>query len=387
MDVKHSSPVLITLAGFIVIAIGAWPLIGDEAALAIALTSTVWTIIALRFSNSTHQIHQEIADAPPAPSSVSAEHEEYKHRIRELIATHIQQNNKTLAALQSQMGESVLSLNTCFTKLNEYSNQQQNLMSQMLAQLSGQDKANNFTIESIAFDTQDIMEKFTALLIEVSDKSIASAHRAQDMSEQLDVIFDLIGDVKGIAEKTNLLALNAAIEAARAGDSGRGFAVVAQEVRSLSNRSNELNTEIRNHAEATKCTIHDVKDIIGEMASIDMNMAIHAKGHGEAMLEELKQMNSAIEHALDESNVVANKIQMSVNQAIQALQFEDVIAMQARAINTSMDSLSHALNALTDPQASEETLTHSIKTLQTSLDQSANSSQNDEDQEDRFELF
>ena len=391
MDVRQSRVILITLGVCSAAAIAAWFSVSAETAIAIGLTSLLWVIITDTVLNKTQSL--DVPEEQKQPETISAqpaEHtDELKSSIFHLIRQNITHNNEALTKLQDQTGQTILALNDCFTKLSECSSRQQEIMSHMLDQLSGKHRAseNNFTIESIAIETQDIMDKFTELLIEVSDKSIASAHRSEDMSNQLDVIFELIGDVKGIAEQTNLLALNAAIEAARAGESGRGFAVVAQEVRTLSNRSNELNTEIRNQAEDTKNTINDVKAIIGEMASIDMNMAIHAKGQGEIMLQELKDMNTAIEGALDKSSVIAGEIQGNVSQAIQALQFEDIISQQSQSVINSLNVFNTAIESLSNPNLSETTIQELIEKLTVDLNKNQTQSNNNENAEEEIELF
>lgn len=54
--------------------------------------------------------------------------------------------------------------------------------------------------------------------------------------------------ITSIAEETDLLSLNASIEAARSGESGRGFAVVAEQIKKLSEQSNQSSSEIEETA-------------------------------------------------------------------------------------------------------------------------------------------
>jgi len=66
-----------------------------------------------------------------------------------------------------------------------------------------------------------------------------------NLSEQSQMIAEIIAAVDEIAEQSNLLAVNAAIEAAKAGEHGKGFAVVAQEVKSLADQSKQSTRQVR----------------------------------------------------------------------------------------------------------------------------------------------
>ncbi|MFZ5594262.1 MAG: methyl-accepting chemotaxis protein [Pseudomonadota bacterium] len=174
-------------------------------------------------------------------------------------------------------------------------------------------------------ETAATLQYLVDLLVDTGKQSVKTVYKIDDMVREMDEIFSLLADVKMIADQTNLLALNAAIEAARAGEAGRGFAVVASEVRKLSQYSGKVSDQIRAQAQKTKEMIGGAREIVGELAKRDMNVAITAKGRVSEMLSSIKQMNDTISEKLADIGEKTRKINADVNTAVRALQFEDIV--------------------------------------------------------------
>ncbi|QJD87277.1 methyl-accepting chemotaxis protein [Cohnella herbarum] len=80
------------------------------------------------------------------------------------------------------------------------------------------------------------------------------------LKEQSGSIGTIVGEIRDIADRTDLLALNAAIEAARAGEQGKGFAVVASEVRKLSEQSSRATERIKARVRAIQFSVNEASD-------------------------------------------------------------------------------------------------------------------------------
>ena len=79
----------------------------------------------------------------------------------------------------------------------------------------------------------------------IREQTAATADSIVRLSEQSQVIGEIIATVNDLAEQSNLLAVNAAIEAAKAGEQGKGFVVVAQEIKSLAEQSKQATAQVR----------------------------------------------------------------------------------------------------------------------------------------------
>ena len=122
----------------------------------------------------------------------------------------------------------------------------------------------------------DIMEVVNTInnIQSSTDQTAANVEELQVSSKEIQDIIDTVND---ISQQTDLLALNAAIESARAisnradnskAKTGQGFAVVAEEIRELSDDSQESVGQIKELIKDIRSKVTDVTDMTEENVEI-----------------------------------------------------------------------------------------------------------------------
>ncbi|PIC78931.1 chemotaxis protein [Sporosarcina sp. P18a] len=251
------------------------------------------------------------------------------------------------AVVQSEEADiAITKVSQLSTLISNASEQYENVVTEMHSmntlQSSGMQKAETLEENSQNFNIviNDLQGNFSQLVSRMNE------------------IQAIVQTISSISEQTNLLALNASIEAARAGEHGKGFAVVANEVRHLSEDTNEATTRVRD------LLVHIRKDTM--TAENQMKHTLDLTSHQEGTILETKNAFEQLSDSILNITSLLKTMENDMNSMDENRQHVVQAIDQIAAVATESAAATEQVNASIDEQkAAISTIMHASLDLHT----------------------
>ena len=246
--------------------------------------------------------------------------------------------------VQDILADAIGKLITSFTELEQKTSEQKELA---LTLTNGHDNQSSPSFCTLFEQIEIVMQRLLDATIDNNSQTsqlVASMDRTQ---EQFQKVLGMLGEVRKIADQTNLLAINAAVEAARAGNAGKGFAVVAEEVRNLSIRSNRFSEQIDTSVQAISTALGHVGSSIRDLSEHSSQLVEEEQGHIKTTMAQAKRFNQKVEQSAAQISQVAETVSQQVRQAVTSLQFQDMATQVIDTITRRLGSMEQLILGLT----------------------------------------
>lgn len=269
---------------------------------------------------------------------VNVELNQFSNENEDVLRSQFELMKNELGQVSDIQRDAITGLVDSFSSLENQSKNQLELVYALIELLSSQNSESN---ESYSFrdEASELVQMFVDNIVAAGKGSNELVDTMNEMNEQIMEIEKLLSEVEGISSQTNLLALNAAIEAARAGEAGRGFSVVADEVRTLSQRSDEFSQKIRIRYQDTRKSMDKAGVIVGEMASRDIGLSLSSQDRMSEMFDEVSRVNEEMQVKLQDVSSISGRISEDVSVAVRTLQFEDMTSQLIGHVQNRLNTL------------------------------------------------
>jgi methyl-accepting chemotaxis protein len=315
----------------------------------LGLSASLIMMFARVSANAAGTNKETVARMENELDQLSADFDVLMQMMNEEFNSQISHSKSELVQLQSVLHDAIEKLINSFTSLESIARRQQHLALSLAHDKTAetsQDGSKSLSFETFLSETTETLGFFVDNTVQNSRLAMALVDKMGDIASNVNHILSILGELESIASQTNLLALNAAIEAARAGEAGRGFAVVADEVRNLSVRSNEFSLQIRKQMNGVTQSVGEAEQVIREISSKDMNIALQSKQNIGTMIQQIEVINANIASTANELSVTTVTMNENVHTAVTSLQFQDMANQLVTHANHRLDAMDSILSGI-----------------------------------------
>ena len=297
--------------------------------LALGLMVAAWMAFAIYATRSVQgaTLRDELLDA---------EQQRLMADLREFVGREVGGARNELERSRVLIRDAMGQLHGSFKSLEDQSRQQ----SAMITNLVEQDGAGSPGVRRFAEAAGGLIGDLTKTLADGSHESVKTVQTIDQMAQHLDGIFELMSDLKALADHTTQLASDAAAHSADPGDDvRRSLRTVADEVRHLSERSANFNQRIRTLVNNAKDIVSRVRVRVEDTADREMNTSIEAKTKSDSLMAQVTQINRSLASGIRVVSDCGTQIREDVGKAVRSLQFEDITSQALQAANVHLERL------------------------------------------------
>ncbi|XOZ34426.1 methyl-accepting chemotaxis protein [Halomonadaceae bacterium KBTZ08] len=352
-----------------------WPFASLAVGMLVAMTWQGWAGVLLVFAAMLPQWWPtNTLAASPEPSGASPDSEDSRNvmaDLGEVLEARLRETQQGLDSVERIQADASSTLQNSFSDIQRLlTNQIEQLNDLMYAEAGSEsDASSGMKMEQFVEETSQTLNRFVEITVQMSSDAMGLVEHVDSVAKAMPAVMKAMQDIDGIADQTNLLALNAAIEAARAGENGRGFAVVADEVRTLSKRSAEFSKDIQGRLKGMEQSFEGLRNEVGSVASQDMTFVMYAKKNVQNTIEMLVNKSDKDREIASKVEEQAQQLDQNLNEAIRALQFEDMARQTIHFTREGIDALNplaQSLEASTNETA-QKALMQALEQYQTAL--------------------
>ncbi len=275
-------------------------------------------------------------------------HENLLRHILNLIPRIQHQLNNVISHTETSAIEIGEKVRFIYEKAQEHLKESNEINKQFSGQSATIDpsRPNSLSLSEVISLALSLLNEMMDMLEENEKLNLGYSRSIEAILENTATINKITEDIQYISDQTNLLALNAAIEAARAGEHGRGFSVVAEEVRKLSDRTNQASNDITQIVGKVNNSVEAISKSLAENRNKTESKKDSVNNAVKSLLESAKESTEVFSKLVDSAVISSESVAQNIDQIILSLQFQDITRQEIDAAMAPIREISYMIEEM-----------------------------------------